>query len=160
MTTRHPSPVELMSRYELGAVVLRDAVAGLDADALRARPIPGKMSSLEVLCHIVDSDQFMCDRMKRTIATERPLLIGVESADYPEPLGYHERDLELDLRLLEVQREQMAARLKRLPEDAWDLVAVHSEVGLVTLYDLFEHAVDHLESHVMTIAEKRAVLGM
>ena len=151
---------ELLGRYALGATVLRDAIAGLDADALRARPIPGKMSSLDVLCHIVDADQFMCDRMKRAIATDRPLLMGVESVDYLEPLNYHERDVALDLRLLEVQREQMAADLSRLPAEAWSRTAVHSENGTVTLGDLFEHAVDHLESHVAAIAEKRSAMGL
>jgi len=151
---------ELLDRYERGAALLRATLEGMDADALRARPIPGKMSSLEVACHIVDSDQFMCDRMKRTIATERPLLIGVESADYPGPLSYHQRDLDLDLRLLEVQRRQMAGDLGRLPGEAWTRTAVHSEGGTVTLVGLLEHAVTHLEDHALTIADKRAALGL
>lgn len=153
------SPAELIDAYRRGPALLRDAVAGLDADALRARPIAGKFSSLEVLCHIVDSDQFMCDRIKRTIATDRPLIMGVESADYPGPLGYHERDLELDLRLLEVQREQLAADIDRLGPEIWERAAVHSESGLVTVHDLMHHAVEHLEGHVLAIAEKRAALG-
>jgi len=151
---------ELLGRFLDGAAVLRWTIAGLDADALRARPIEGKMSTLEVLCHIVDADQFMCDRMKRTIATERPLLIGVESVDYLGPLHYHERDPELDIRLLKVQREQMAADLRRIPADAWERCAIHSEVGLLTLLRLFAHAVEHLESHVTTIAEKRHAMGL
>ena len=154
------APIDaLLSAYLDGARVLREAVAGLSPEELRARPIAGKMSSLEVLCHIVDSDQFMCDRMKRTIATNRPLLMGVESAEYPAPLRYHDRDPELDLRLLDVQRQQMAADLQRLAADAWERTAIHSENGTVTLLDLFDHAVDHLIAHTATIAEKRAVLG-
>ena len=160
MTAQARTPDELLASYRLGAAVLREAVAGMDADALRARPIPGKMSSLEVLCHIVDSDQFMCDRIKRAIATERPLLVGVESADYPAPLRYHDRDLELDLRLLETQREQMAADLARVAPDAWSRTAVHSENGLVTVVQLLAHAVEHLENHVARIAEKRAALDL
>jgi hypothetical protein len=153
------SPDELLAAYREGPKTLRAAVAGMDATALRARPIERKMSSLEVLCHIVDSDQFMCDRIKRTIATERPLLIGVESADYPGPLGYHERDPELDLRLLEVQREQMAADLSRLAPEVWDRCAVHSENGQQTLREIVHHAVEHLEGHVLAIAEKRRALA-
>ncbi len=150
----------LLTRYAHGPAHLRDAIRGLDAMALSARPIPGKLSSLEVVAHIVDSDQFMCDRMKRTICTDRPLVIGVESIDYVKPLDYADRDPELDLRLLEVQREQMATDLRRLSADAWERTAVHSETGLVTLGDLLEHAVDHLESHVEAIAQKRAALGL
>jgi uncharacterized damage-inducible protein DinB len=159
MTASTRTPEQLLAAYRRGPAILLASIAGLGAEDLRARPIEGKMSSLEVLCHIVDSDQFMCDRIKRTIATERPLLIGVESADYPMPLHYHDRDLEIDLRLFEAQREQLAADLGRMDASVWARTAVHSEAGLVTVLDLFEHAVDHLESHVETIAEKRAALG-
>lgn len=154
------TPDQLIHAYREGPDLLRRAVEGMDADALRARPIAGKMSSLEVVCHIVDSDQFMCDRMKRTIAIARPLIIGVESASYPGPLSYHDRDIALDLALLRTQRQQMAADLDRLSTDAWSLSAVHSENGMQTLVELLDHAVDHLESHVLTIAEKRRALGV
>lgn len=151
---------ELLRDYRLGAALLRTAVDGMDATSLRARPIAGKMSSLEVLCHVVDSDQFMCDRIKRTIATDTPTLMGIESAGYPVPLRYHDRDPELDLRLLEVQREQMSADLEHLPAEAWNRVAMHSENGPQTLLEIFDHAVDHLESHLSAIAEKRRALGL
>ncbi len=154
------SSAELIAAYRNGPATLRQAVSGMDPDSLRARPIAGKMSSLEVLCHIVDSDQFMCDRIKRTIATDKPMLMGVESADYPGPLSYHERDPELDLRLLEVQREQLAADLERLAPDAWERTANHSENGVQTLHEIFHHAVEHLEDHVERIAEKRAAMGL
>lgn len=151
---------ELLEAYRRGPELLRDSVAGMDAAALRARPVAGKMSSLEVLCHIVDSDQFMCDRIKRTIATDRPLLMGAESASYPGPLRYHQRDVELDLKLLTVQRQQLASDLDRLAEEAWSRTAVHSENGTQTLLEIFDHAVDHLESHVAAILEKRTALGL
>ncbi len=160
ITPLSATSVELIAAYRRGPATLREAVAGMSAEELRARPIAGKMSSLEVLAHIVDSDQFMCDRVKRTIATDKPLLMGIESADYPGPLSYHERDPELDLRLLEVQREQLAADLDRLRPEAWERVAVHSEAGMQTLHEIFHHAVEHLEGHVLTIAEKRAALGI
>jgi len=113
-----------------------------------------------VACHIVDSDQFMCDRMKRTLATEKPLLMGVESIDYVAALRYHERDLGLDLRLLEVQREQMAAQLAKLSEPAWTRTAIHSENGEQNLAAILEHAVAHLEDHVDAIYQKRRALGL
>lgn len=151
---------ELIDAYRRGPATLRDAVAGMSAQELRARPIAGKMSSLEVLCHITDSDQFMCDRVKRTITTDKPLLMGVESAAYPVPLAYHKRDPELDLRLLEAQREQLAADLERLAPELWERTAVHSEAGTQTLHEIFHHAVEHLEGHVLTILEKRRALGI
>jgi hypothetical protein len=153
-------PLQLLRDYRQGPALLRQAVNGMDAGSLRARPIAGKMSCLEVLCHIVDSDQFMCDRMKRTVATDRPVLMGIESASYPGPLRYHERDPELDLRLLEVQREQTAADVERMPAEVWNRTAEHSENGEQTLLEIFDHAVDHLESHLVAIEEKRSALGL
>ena len=35
------------------------------ASSSRARPVPGKWSTLEVVCHLVDSEQAWCHRMKR-----------------------------------------------------------------------------------------------
>jgi hypothetical protein len=158
--SEHGSPADLLGRYLQGGAVLRRAISGLDAESLRARPIAGKMSSLEVLCHVVDADQFMCDRMKRTIGTDRPLLVGVEAVDYLTRLHYHDRDPELDIRLLEVQREQMAADLWRLDDEAWARIAIHSEVGALMLQQLLNHAVCHLEAHAETIADKRTAMGL
>lgn len=158
--TESRTPAQLLEAYREGPALLREAIAGMDADALRARPIPGKMSTLEVVSHIVDSDQFMCDRIKRTIATDMPLLVGIESAAYPEPLGYQERDVELDLELFAAQRRQLSSDIDRLGEDVWLRSANHTENGIQTLLEIFDHAVDHLESHLAAIAEKRAALGL
>jgi len=151
---------DLIARYLAGPGVLRETIAGMTPIQLQARPIAGKMSSQEVVCHIVDADQFLADRLKRTIATERPLLMGVESVDYLEPLHYSDRDLDLDIRLLDVTREQMAADLSRIPDEAWQRVGVHSEVGLVTVRQLLLHAIRHLESHAAAIDDKRAAMGI
>jgi hypothetical protein len=150
----------LIERYLAGPSLLRASLVGMTPEQRAARPIPGKRATFEVVCHIVDADQFMADRMKRTIATERPLLLGVESVDYVGPLQYDLRDLGLDLRLLDVTREQMAQDLLRLDESAWERTAVHSETGLVTLRQLLLHTIRHLEQHVSAIDEKRAAFGL
>ena len=69
---------DLISAYDAGPQKLRDAVAGLSAEQLRARPVEGRWSTLEVVCHLADCEQFFADRLKRTIATERPLLLGAQ----------------------------------------------------------------------------------
>ena len=154
------TPADLVASYRQGPAVVRQAIAGMDAEMLRARPIEGKMSSLEVVGHIADSEQFLADRMKRTIATDKPLLMGVNGILYLDALNYHDRDIDLQLRLIEVTREQMAADLESLGPSAWSREAVHSEAGLVTLRQLLLHAVHHLESHVAAIREKRNALGL
>jgi len=151
---------ELLAEYAHGVRLMRAAVAGMTLDQLTARPIEGKLSTLEVVGHLVDADQMMCERMKRTVGTDLPLIVGVENIRYPAPLHYQERDLALELDLFEAGRRQMRADLERLEPDAWARTAVHTEVGLVTLRQLLVHAVRHVEGHLATIAEKRAALGI
>lgn len=151
---------ELVAAYVAGVRLLSDSVTGMDLVALRARPIDGKMSSLEVLSHVADCEQFLADRIKRTAATDRPLLVGVDASPYLDVLHYQDRDPELQLRLVEATRLHLAADLAWLPEDAWTRVGVHTETGLVTLRQLLLHAIRHLEYHVGTILEKRRALGI
>ncbi len=108
------SPAQLIAAYREGPALLRQSISGMTREQLLAYPVPGKMSSQEVVCHVVDADQFLADRMKRTIATDLPLLVGVNGIAYLEALHYAERDLDLDFALLETTRAQMAADLERL----------------------------------------------
>ncbi len=152
------TPADLVSAYEQGVEELRLAVAGLTGEQLRSRPVPRKWSTLEVVCHVADCEQFFADRMKRTVAMERPLLLGADGFRYPEPLRYQEHDLEQELDLVALTRRQMAHTLKLLAADAWQRTAVHSEAGLVTLRQLLLHAVNHLRHHLRFVAEKRAAM--
>lgn len=149
----------LISAYEYGPQRLRDAVAGLTPAQLRARPVEGRWSTLEVVCHLADCEPFFADRMKRTIATDPPLLIGADGFRYPGPLYDHDRDVEEEIELIRITRGQMARILRLLDDGAWSRTAVHSETGLVTPRQLVLHAVQHQEHHLGFVAENRRALG-
>lgn len=151
---------DLISAYEQGVEELRRAVAGMTVEQLRSRPVAGKWSTLEVVCHIADCEQFFADRMKRTVAMERPLLLGADGFRYPEPLRYQEHDLEQELDLAATTRRQTARTLRLIAPDAWQRTAVHSETGLVTLRQLLLHAINHLRHHLRFVAEKRVAMGI
>src|SRR5271156_4285343 len=84
---------DLIGAYEQGVGEVRAAVAGMTVEQLRSRPVVGLWSTLEVVCHIADCEQFFADRMKPTVAMDRPLLLGADGYRYPEPLRYQEHDL-------------------------------------------------------------------
>ena len=149
---------DLISAYENGVEELRVAVAGMTVEQLRSRPVAGKWSTLEVVCHIADCEQLFADRLKRTVAMDRPLLLGADGFRYPEPLRYQDHDLVEELDLVAVTRRQTARTLKMVASDAWQRTAVHSETGLVTLRQLLLHAINHLRHHLRFVAEKRAAL--
>jgi GNAT superfamily N-acetyltransferase/uncharacterized damage-inducible protein DinB len=152
-------PGHLVADYEAGPDLLQAAVAGMTRDQLLARPVASRWSTLEVVCHVCDSEQFFADRLKRTLAMSRPLLLGADPEHYPTAVRYHDRDVEEELALVTLTRRQVARVLKRVPEGAWQRTAVHNEGGLVTLRQLVLHATRHLKHHVAFIAEKRQALA-
>jgi hypothetical protein len=153
------TPADLISVYEQGVEELRLAVGGMTVEHLRSRPVAGRWSTLEVVCHVADCEQFFPDRMKRTVATDHPLLLGADGFRYPEPLRYQDHDLELELDLVAVTRRHTAHTLRLITPDAWQRTAVHSETGLVTLRQLLLHAINHLCHHLRFVAEKRAAMA-
>lgn len=150
----------LIASYLESLPRLRAAVADMTSEQLRARPIPGKWSVLEVVCHLVDSDQTLCHRMKRAIAEEKPLLIGFDADRFAAGLSYHDADVEEELNLMEAMRREMARVLRSLPESAWSRSAVHSQRGLLTLEQLARLAADHVPHHLAFILEKRKALRL
>jgi len=153
------SNAELLAAYERGSEELRAAVAGMSDGELLARPVPGKWSTLEVVCHIADCEQCYSDRIKRTLAMERPVLMGTDAYRYPAPLGYQQHDLDEELTLMELTRRETARVLRLVGPEAWERMAIHSETGLVSLRQLVLHAVRHLAHHLPLIAEKRTAMG-
>lgn len=156
----NPQQADLLKFYLQGVVDLQKAMLGLTPEQLHTRPIAGKWSCLEVLCHLSDCEQFFVDRMKRTLAMERPLLLGADASLYPAPLFYQQRDVEEELNLFAQTRAQMARILQHVDASAWGRQAVHNEVGLITLRQLITHAVSHLSHHLAFVAEKRKAMGL
>jgi uncharacterized damage-inducible protein DinB len=150
----------LIDAYLAGPQTLRQAVAGMSREQLLSRPVAGKWSALEVVCHLVDSDQAWIHRMKRVIAEDRPLHIGYDERRFAAALAYQDRDLEEELTLFELMRRQMGRILRNLPSEAWTRVGVHNESGLLTLEQHLQVEADHVPHHVKFIAEKRHALGL
>jgi DinB superfamily len=157
----HPSTIaHQIDAYLDGPAQLRHVVADLSPQQLEARPVSGMWSTLEVVCHLVDSEQAWCHRMKRVIAEEKPLLIGYDESRFAALLGYHQHNLKTELALLEGMRLQMTVILRGLPEVAWARTGVHSERGLITLEEMLRAEVEHAFHHITRIIEKRRALGL
>ncbi len=155
-----PALAELIERYVAGPRALRQAVAGMTPEQLMARPVAGKWSTLEVVCHLADFEPILADRMKRVIAEDRPQLMGADDKRFAATLQYHERNPDEELALIETTRSQMARILRKLPPEALRRVGVHNERGPRTLEDLLTAAINHIPHHANFIAEKRRALGL
>jgi hypothetical protein len=159
--TMNTSPMsELLAAYRDGPASLRRTVSDMTTEQLRARPVAGKWSTLEVVCHLVDSEQAWCHRMKLVIAEENPLILSYDDTRFTAALAYHAHDLEEELTLVDCMRKQMTRLLAGLSVEAWSRTCVHSECGLMTLMEMVKAEVDHFPHHIRHIGEKRAALGL
>jgi hypothetical protein len=144
--------------YFDGARLLRAAVAGMPRELLTVRPVAGKWSTLEVLCHLADFEIVYADRMKRVIAEQEPTLFGGNPDVFAARLGYQDRKAEEELRVVEVVRAQMARILHGLSPADFQRQGRHSERGLLTLETLLSQITAHIPHHLRFIEEKRRVL--
>jgi uncharacterized damage-inducible protein DinB len=146
--------------YLAGIGVVRQAVAGMNREQLTARPVAGKWSTLEVVCHLADFEPIMADRIKRVIALENPALIGADENCFARTLAYHERDLDEELAIVEHTRRQLARILRKQPNDILTRIGTHNERGPRTLEQLLEGAINHVTHHIKFVHEKRKALGL
>ena len=79
---------QLIDDYLAGPQKLRAAVAGLTAEQLDARPIPGKWSTKQVVCHLADFEPVYVDRMKRVIAENEPTMFSGDPDLFAARLAY------------------------------------------------------------------------
>jgi len=149
----------LIANYLDGPKVLRKAVAGMSSEQLAARPIPGKWSTLEVICHLADFEIVGADRIKRVIAENEPTLLGGDEKLFAARLAYDKRNSEEELLLIETIRKQVARILGSLKADDFQRRGIHSEVGPLTLEAFVQRNTVHIPHHVRFIEEKRKAMA-
>lgn len=149
----------LIDTYAAGPRMLREAVAGMSHEDLRARPVPGKWSMMEVVAHIADFEPIYADRIKRCIAEERPTFFGGDPDVFQAGLHYHERDLATELSLVESVRMHLASILRACDAGALQREGVHSVDGPIAVAELLRRITNHIPHHVGFINEKKQALA-
>ena len=149
----------LIAEYLAGPAALRQAIQGMTPAQLNAAPIPDKWSTRQVICHIADFEPVYADRIKRVIAEDEPLLMSGDPDQFAAKLAYDQRDLEIELQLIDVVRRHLAGILRTLPAETFQRAGKHSRDGLLTIETLLTRITEHIPHHVKTIAQKRAALG-
>jgi uncharacterized damage-inducible protein DinB len=150
---------DLVEQYAAGADRMAQAIAGLSCDDLAALPVPGTWSIQQIVLHLMDSDLISSDRMKRVIAEENPTLIGFDETAFARGLFYEALDAGLAADIFAKNRRLTAEILRRVPDEAFDRFGTHSERGRVTLTQLVQGMVDHLEHHLRFLLDKRRLIG-
>ncbi len=150
---------EYAAAYRQGAADLRDAVAGMTREQLAARPVPGKWSTLEVLSHLSDFEPVHIERFKRVISHDNPMMLGADESLFAQHLHYQDRDAAEELAVISSARASMARLIEGLTPEQLARTGTHNERGVLTLAQLIEIAIGHIQHHLPFIAAKRKALN-
>ncbi|HEY2761298.1 MAG TPA: DinB family protein [Pirellulales bacterium] len=150
----------MIDQYLAGPEFLQQAVQGMSDCQLDAKPIAGKWSTRQVVCHITDFEPIYADRMKRVIVENCPTFFGGDPDTFAAGLAYERRPVDTELELLVAVRRQMGTILRQLKAADFQRTGTHSEAGSLSLETLLQRIINHVPHHVQFIAEKRKALGV
>lgn len=144
----------LIDIYSGGARQLRDALQAATNVDMDAKPIEGKWSIREVVCHLADSEIVYADRMKRVIAEDNPTFFEADPNLFGPALHCRRRPLDNELEVIQAIRAHMLPILRSCDADAFQRTGIHSVDGPMTLQTLLQRITDHIPHHVTFIEDK------
>ena len=136
----------LLDAYLSGPGILRAAVTGISREQMVSRPVAGRWSVLEVVCHLADTDANIVHRLKRVLSEERPVFDRVQP--------------ELMLGVFDLTRRQIGRILRASPPEAWERTGIVGDRGDRTVNQMINGAVEHLAHHLRFVIEKRRALSI
>jgi DinB superfamily len=148
----------LIDQYVAGGQQLSAAYQGLSTDHLFAHPIPNTWSLHQIAVHMMDSDLIGSDRMKRIACMDKPLLVGYDETGFSQLPGSNEIDVAEAIDIFERNRKLTAKILYRLTDADFQRYGIHTEKGKVTLEQMVQNYIQHLEGHLVWVQKKRALL--
>jgi len=144
----------LIEAYANGPEQLRDAVSSTPKYGWDEKPVEGKWSIRQVVCHLADSEIVYVDRMKRVIAEDNPTFFEADPDVFGPALHCKHRPWETELNMIEAVRSHMLPILKASDIQDFQRTGVHSLDGPMNLETLLERITGHIPHHIAFIREK------
>ena len=144
----------LIDQYSSGSELLRGVMERAKHVDLDARPVEGKWSIREVVCHLADTEIIYADRMKRVIVEENPTFFEADPGLFSAALHCRQRPVGNEMNVVEAVRAHLFPVLLSCDASDFRRTGVHSLDGQMTLQTLLERITGHLPHHVAFIDEK------
>jgi len=148
-----------IDNYLAGGAKLVQSIWGLTQEQLHAKPSDGSWTIHQIVTHMLDSDLIGSDRMKRIACMDKPLLVGYDETAFSNLPGRDQIDAFAACDMFQRNRQLTGVVLRALPAQAWQRIGIHTEAGAVSLAQMLDKYIGHLEHHLVFIAKKRTMLG-
>lgn len=149
-----PKPsAEQVTTYANAPSLILSLLQGLDDTALSYSPVEGEWSIHEIIVHLSDSELVGSWRLRRTIAEPETTIQAFAEETWARTLNYKSQDMSVALRLFSALRAANTSLLRSLPDEAWENTVIHSDNGIMSLYDIFLSLIRHADAHVQQMEQ-------
>ncbi|QRG66135.1 DinB family protein [Brevibacillus choshinensis] len=146
---------ELIAAYSNGYERLKEAIRTLSEEEMHYKPGHNKWSIHEIIVHLADAELVGIHRMKRVLAEDNPALTAYDQDAWANSLGYSGQDAGRSLELFGLMRSMMVPVLESVEGADWDRCGIHEEAGPLTLSQLLERYVHHVDGHLAQMERVR-----
>ncbi|HEX8474012.1 MAG TPA: DinB family protein [Pyrinomonadaceae bacterium] len=148
----------LIAQYNAGYDEVLKHLAGFSQEELKAHPLDGKWSALEIVHHLADSEMTSALRLRKLLTEKHPVIHGYDEAAYAVLLRYNERDLAPALEAFRNARATTAQILSQMTDQDWAREGWHTESGRYTAEDWLRIYAAHAHNHAAQIGRLREAL--
>ncbi len=150
---------QLIEQYKLGYSKILKEIEGLTEEELLFKPSEKSWSIREIIIHVSDAELVHIHRMKAVLSEENPVLTAFDQDLWTTRLDCQHLDHQLYLQLLKSMRESFLPILHHLTEQDYLRIGTHNQVGKQTLKEIFEHSVEHIDTHIEQIRRVKTLLN-
>ncbi len=150
---------KLIERYADGYDEVMRSLEGFPAEALTARPLPGKWSAREIIHHLADSEMASALRLRQLLDEENPVIHGYDQDNRAERLRYNERDTAPAFEAFRGARATTLQLFALMSEEDWRREGTHTESGRYTVEDWLNIYAAHAHNHAAQIRRLKEIVS-
>jgi predicted alpha/beta superfamily hydrolase len=136
-------PQAVLAVLESSPALLVPMLQEIPEPLRKQRPIPGKWSAHEHLCHLAAFQAVLSERLERMLAEEAPPLTPYYPSAEEQAGSFLGLDTGEVMDRFTRERAAFVARLRELPPEGWERTGYHPEMPGYTVFRLARHAALH-----------------
>lgn len=130
----------------------------LSTDQINFKPAKDKWSIHEIITHLADTEIQSHVRFRTILANKDPQMPYFNEMDWSIILDYTKVNLNESLEVINLMRTVNYNLLSRLPSDYFDKKGRHSKHGEISLKDMVEFYIQHVNTHLNQLKRNLSLL--
>jgi hypothetical protein len=154
----------ILNQYLATCGDMEKSFGDMSPEQLLARPVPDKWTSMQVLCHLVDTDLVMAARIRAALIADKPKQVALSREELMGLHFWEKRGAAEEIALFIALRKHTARLIHGFSGDPSDrsliLLKLDGTEVTRTVGEILKGAAQHVPPHLAHVREKREMLGL